>query len=130
VLGRRLTRLVPAALAGLLAACVAAGITITRPPPPAPERPLPPRLEGESTPALVATESAGLLVAPSVKVPLFYYEPDELWYRFWRGRWYQAFGWNGAWFEPDRVPPPLRDGPPGEREPQPRTGGELSPPSP
>lgn len=123
----RTRTLLAAALTPLLAACMAAGVTITTPPP-VREPPLPPRLAGETMPELVPTDRPGLLVAPSVKVPLFYYEPDELWYRFWRRRWYQAFSWNGAWFEPDRVPPPLRKGPPGAT-PSPEPEG-VSPPAP
>ncbi len=82
------------------------GLWIEQPPPPAPELPAPARFSGDAPPALVTTEQPGLLRAPTLSQDLYYYEPIELWYRRWRGRWYQAFTWDGHWFPPaGKVPP-------------------------
>ena len=47
--------------------------------------------------------------AVAVIPPLYYFEPDDLWYTFFKGRWHQAFFWNGTWFEPKRIPAVLLD---------------------
>jgi hypothetical protein len=93
----------------LLALCACArvgGIAVT-PPPVRNEPPIPERLEAETAPALVETDAPGLLRASSVDLDLYYYRPDDLWYRFAYNRWYQAFSWNGNWFVPERVPEAL-----------------------
>jgi hypothetical protein len=97
-----------AALAAALAACgcTSAGLSVYLPPEPA-EPVVPARFAGEERPALTPTDHPGLYRAPSVDRALYYWEPDDLWYRRWHGRWYQAFDWNGAWFPPEQVPEPL-----------------------
>jgi hypothetical protein len=103
--------------AALLMVLLAAGcsssfdVWVQPPPIPKPEPPLPPPFEGEQAPALEATTVQGILVAPPEFENLYYSEPDGLWYRYWRSRWYQAFRWNGNWFPPEDVPAPLRAGP-------------------
>jgi hypothetical protein len=72
------------------------------------EIPVPPRFEAEEAPKLVPTEHPALLSAPTLSANLYFYEPDGLWYRRWRGRWYQAFTWDGHWFPPRRVPEVVR----------------------
>jgi hypothetical protein len=86
-------------------------VWVQPPPIPKPEPPLPPPFEGAAAPPLEATAVRGILVAPPEYENLYYSETDELWYRYWRTRWYQAFRWNGNWFPPEDVPPPLRAGP-------------------
>jgi hypothetical protein len=100
-------------LAAFLAGCPANfGVSIQPAPPPRPEAPMPPAFEGEADPPLEPFSAEGLFLAPSVDPHLYYYGPDDLWYRYWRGRWFQAFRWNGAWFPPQRVPEPLRSSSP------------------
>jgi hypothetical protein len=89
-------------------ACMDAGLWVEQPPPAPPEIPVPPRFAGGEPPALERTEHPALLHAPSLAAGLYFYEPDGLWYRRWRGRWYQAFRWDGHWFPPRRVPEVIR----------------------
>ena len=108
----------------LLAGCPTGfGVQVVQPPPLPPEPPMPPSFEGETAPELEPTSSAGLFRAPTVDTQLYYYAPDDLWYRQWRGKWYQAFSWNGAWFPPRQVPEPILaiplDGPLDEAAPPP-----------
>ncbi len=86
------------------------GISVQPATPARPEEPMPPAFEGEVDPPLEALSAEGLFVAPAVNPHLYYSSSDDLWYRYWRGRWYQAFRWNGAWFPPRRVPESLRSG--------------------
>jgi hypothetical protein len=89
------------------------GITIQQQPLPA-EPPAPERLKGDAPPPLEPFSVAGLfrvLAEPD----LYYFEPEDLWYRYWRGAWYQAFFWDGAWFPAESAPEPLREGPPAPR---------------
>lgn len=79
---------------------------------PPPEPPVPAPFAGEEVPTLELLETEGLFRAPSVDPHLYFYAPDDLWYRYWREEWYQAFRWNGAWFPPASLPEPLRAGPP------------------
>ena len=72
--------------------------------PPEPEIPVPAPLRGDTFPELVPTGTEGLMAAPDVDPQLYYVESEELWYRYWRRRWYQAFAWNGHWFPPEKVP--------------------------
>jgi hypothetical protein len=102
------------ALLGLgLLGCVQGSIWVTPTPVP-PELPVPDPLEGEA-PELRPTPIEGLLVAPGAVDPLYFEKESELWFRYWRRRWYQAFGWDGHWFSPEHVPPALRRGPLGEQ---------------
>lgn len=45
------------------------------------------------------TEVEGLYRAPNIDRNLFYYEKDRAWYRWAYGRWFQAFRWDGKWYE-------------------------------
>ncbi len=113
-----MTRSEPLLLALWLTACpVGFGITIEQPPPPPPEPPMPASFEGDADPQLEALSAPGLFRAPSIHPDLYYYEADDLWYRYWRRGWYQAFHWNGAWFPPRKVPGPLLDRTPPARDP-------------
>ena len=70
------------------------------------EPPVPSPLKGDAEPELVATEAEGVHVAPELGPNIFYFEPDDLWFRYRYKRWYQAFRWDGTWFiQPD--PPPV-----------------------
>jgi hypothetical protein len=110
--GRAALSLAGLSLAALLAGCPTNfGISIQPPPPLPPEAPVPPAFEGDADPPLEPLAAEGLFVAPTVDRQLYYYEPDDLWYRYWRDSWYQAFRWNGAWFPPRSVPEPLRSRP-------------------
>ena len=96
-------------IALLLIGCLTGlGVQVVQPPPLPPEPPMPSRLTGEVAPELEATSVEGLFRASAEAPHLYYYAPDELWYRYWRGKWYQAFLWNGAWFPPRRTPEALR----------------------
>jgi hypothetical protein len=88
--------------------CTDFGLWVEQPPPPRADAPAPPPFKGKEAPALVRTEHAALLQAPSLSKSLYFYEPDGLWYRRWRGQWYQAFSWDGHWFPPRRVPEVVR----------------------
>ncbi len=77
--------------------------------PPIVDPPLPQRLEGEA-PALLETEFEGIQIAAN-HPELYYVQAEDLWYRYWRKQWYQAFNWDGNWFPPERVPKQLRAGP-------------------
>lgn len=70
---------------------------------------VPKPFEGEEPPPLEATQKAGLFHAPSLGPNVYYFEPDDLWYRFGYRRWYQAFRWNGNWFILEDEPMILRD---------------------
>ncbi len=96
-------------LASALAGCMTASVWVEPPPPERREPPAPKPFKAEAAPALAATSYAKLFRAPSVSENLYYYEPDELWYRRWKGRWYQAFSWDGHWFPPKQVPQALKD---------------------
>jgi len=50
-------------------------------------------------PELQPTDQADWLAAPSLDISCYFYKKDQTWYRFWRNRWFQAFRWDGAWFE-------------------------------
>jgi len=50
-------------------------------------------------PALEPTDQPDWLAAPSLDVSCYFYKQDKTWYRFYRNRWFQAFRWDGAWFE-------------------------------
>ena len=103
-------------LAGLLAilglaACLSdVGVWVVEEPPRPPEPRVPPPLQAEATPPLLPTDRAGLLRAHVGAVELFYHEPEGLWYRRDRGRWFQAFRWDGHWFPPARLPQQLSEG--------------------
>jgi len=97
------------ALALLITGCVDAAVWVEPPPPTRAEPPAPKPFRAESVPALEPTTYAKLFRAPSLSENLYYYEPDELWYRRWKGRWYQAFSWDGHWFPPKQVPQVLKD---------------------
>ncbi len=109
-----MTRRRRAALALALSAALASpgcmdfGLWVEEPPKPPAEVPVPPPFQGKEAPPLVRTEHAALLRAPSLAASLYFYEPDGLWYRHWRGRWYQAFTWDGHWFPPRRIPEMVR----------------------
>jgi hypothetical protein len=76
-------------------------VWIEPPPPEPPELPVPSRLRGDADPKLVESGLAGVLHAPALDPQLYYVESEELWYRYWGGRWYQAFHWSGYWFPPE-----------------------------
>jgi hypothetical protein len=48
---------------------------------------------------LEPTELKGLFQVPELDKACYYYEPKKEWYRFSYNRWFQAFRWDGAWFE-------------------------------
>ena len=104
----------------LLFACgpTSFGIWIEPPPEFPPEPPVPEAFTGEAAPDLVPAGMEGLSRAPSVDPHLYYYAPEDLWYRYWKKSWYQAFRWNGAWFPPSSVPAALRGGPPATSPPR------------
>ncbi len=99
-----------AALVLALCACTptSMGITVTRIPD-KPEAPRPPPLAAESAPELSETEHPGLYRALGLAQPVYYFEPEDLWYQYWRSGWHQAFTWDGHWFEPKELPEVLRD---------------------
>lgn len=102
----------PLVLCVALAGCIQGSTWIEPPPPEPPQPPMPKPFASQpaqATPALAPTAYTGLFRAPSVSENLYYYEPDELWYRRWKGRWYQAFAWDGHWFPPRQVPQALKD---------------------
>ncbi len=80
------------------------GITVVQPKPDIPEPPRPMALRRAEAPRMQATAHSGLTRSIEIKPTLYYWEPDDLWYTFYKGRWHQAFFWNGTWFEPERVP--------------------------
>jgi hypothetical protein len=90
------------------------GVWVTPSDPPDIDPPVPSPFEGTGPPALVATEKPGLMAAPSLDPTVYYYQPDERWYRWAFNRWYEAFAWDGNWFPPEEVPEALTD-----RHPQP-----------
>ncbi len=53
----------------------------------------------ESQGKLEATDTKGLFKAPELDKNCYYYEPKKEWYRFSYNRWFQAFRWDGYWFE-------------------------------
>ena len=70
--------------------------------------------QGKATSGAPATERNGTVVpgvfrAVDLDRRLYYYSDDDLWYEYYKGRWHQAFSWNGVWFEPKKLPEPLRD---------------------
>lgn len=84
---------------GLTLACQPTGFSIVTAPPPATKQPpVPSAFEAEEDPPLEETDQAGLFYAPALGPNVYFYEPDELWYRYAYRRWYQAFRWNGSWF--------------------------------
>ena len=99
-----------------LVACIPGsfGIWIEPPPPVPPELPVPAPFEGDRPPRLEPTSLPGLEAAPSVDPTLYYYAPFERWFRYAMNRWYEAFTWDGHWFPPERVPEPLKQGPPSQ----------------
>lgn len=94
------------------------GIRIEPPPPPPPEIPVPRpyAAPAQVTPPesseirLQPSEYPGLDRAPDIDPRLFHSRADGLWYRYWKGRWYQAFRWDGYWFPPAELPDALRAG--------------------
>jgi len=103
-----------APIAALLAAlglpgCVSFGMW-TVPPPPMDEMPVPSPYRAGPEPVLEPTEVEGIY-GTDLDPRLYFVQADGLWYRYWRGRWYQAYAWDGHWFPPSRVPSALRDGP-------------------
>jgi hypothetical protein len=96
------------ALSGLVACMIPTGFGITVvQPPPIVDDPHPEPFEGEEDPELEASPVEGLFHAPAVHEHLYYYAPDDLWYRYWKQTWFQAFLWNGGWYPPRRVPEAL-----------------------
>ena len=85
------------------------GVTVVPPKPDLPEPPRPAARRGPEPPAMAPTAHPGLTRAVAVVPSLYYFEPDDLWYTFFKGRWHQAFFWNGTWFEPERIPAVLLD---------------------
>ena len=85
-----------------------------------PEKPVrtPKPFLADGAPKLEPTEDADWRAAPSLDDTLYYYAPRREWYRFYYSRWFQAFSWDGAWFElPDaEVPAFLK--PRGELKPE------------
>lgn len=53
----------------------------------------------ESQGQLEATDFKGLFKAAELDKDTYYYEPKKEWYRFSYNRWFQAFRWDGYWFE-------------------------------
>jgi len=92
-----------------LCGCAQIGIQVTEIDPPDIPPPVPTPFRGDEPPALVTTETPGLMAAPSLDPTLYYYEPHERWYRWAFNRWYEAFTWNGSWFPPATVPDALTD---------------------
>jgi len=62
-------------------------------------------------PQLEATDYPGLFRAPSLDASCYFYKPDKYWFRFTYNKWFQAFRWDGAWFEllPQDIPKYLKD---------------------
>lgn len=108
------------AAALLAAAACSFGIRFEPPPPAPPEIPVPrpyaASTEGAEQPTgdvqLQPSDYPGLEGAPKIDPALFYSRAEGLWYRYWRGRWYQAFRWNGYWFPPAKLPEVLAAGRP------------------
>ncbi len=100
-----------------LAGCVGmnAGMSVTGPPE-VRQPPVPAPFDAEGPPTLEPTDTPGLSSAPSLAPNLYYYEPDDAWYRYAYRRWYQAFRWNGNWFILDAAPEILVDRPIERRE--------------
>jgi hypothetical protein len=48
---------------------------------------------------LEPTDVKGLFKAPDLDKTCYFYEPKKEWYRFSFNRWFQAFRWDGSWFE-------------------------------
>ena len=53
----------------------------------------------ESQGKLEPTDFKGLFKAPELDKDCYYYEPKKEWFRFSYNRWFQAFRWDGYWFE-------------------------------
>jgi hypothetical protein len=102
----------------LLSCSTDLGMWIEPPPPLPPEPPTPAPLVGNGSPTLEPSSVEGLFGAPGVHPDLYYYAPDDLWYRYWRGAWYQAFHWDGAWFPPRQVPESLKGIAPKAKDPK------------
>jgi hypothetical protein len=73
-------------------------------PPQEPEPRTPEPFVSMEEPKLVPTEVPGLFAVPSLDATVYYYKPEELWYRYAYRSWYQAFRWDGAWFIPGKLP--------------------------
>lgn len=82
----------------LLAALLAAGCVVSqRPPEEIPETP--DRIESPAPPVLQATRVPGIRrVVLGEVVDTYYVEATERWFRYWEGKWFIAFTWDGAWF--------------------------------
>lgn len=76
----------------------------------APPQEPPPRTPDPFTsmedPVLEPTDQPGLFKASSLDPNCYFIENDGAWYRFAYNSWYQAFRWDGAWFQlrPQDVP--------------------------
>jgi hypothetical protein len=53
----------------------------------------------ESQGKLEPTDFKGLFKAAELDKNTYFYEPKKEWYRFSYNRWFQAFRWDGYWFE-------------------------------
>jgi hypothetical protein len=53
----------------------------------------------ESQGKLEPTEVKGLFKVPELDKSCYFYQPKKEWYRFSYNRWFQAFRWDGSWFE-------------------------------
>ncbi len=103
-------RLIVGAAFVALAACTPTGFSITATPTPEPKQPpIPSPFSGEEEPVLEATDKDGLHMAPGLAPNVYFYEPEDVWYRYAYRRWYQAFRWNGSWFILDEPPDVLAD---------------------
>ena len=80
-------------------------------PPEVVEPPIPDKFEAGAEPELIATEVPGLRAAPTLGPHVYYFEPDERWYRYAFNRWYEAFYWDGHWFPAAKVPEALEEEP-------------------
>jgi hypothetical protein len=88
---------VSAALAALLsAACIQ---IVQTPSEPEIEVRTPNPFTNENQGKLEPTDFKGLFTAPELDKNTFYYAPKKEWYRFSYNRWFQAFRWDGYWFE-------------------------------
>ena len=88
-------------LVALLLGCIQ---VVQTAPPMEPEPQTPDPLVSLEDPKLQPTATEGLFAVPGLKENVFYYEPNELWYRYEYRKWFQAFRWDGYWFVPDKVP--------------------------
>lgn len=102
--------LIGAAALVVLAACQPTGFGITATPPPEVKQPpIPSPFRGEEQPVLERTDKQGLFSAPELAPNVYFYEAEDLWYRYAYRRWYQAFRWNGSWFILEEPPEILAD---------------------